>query len=81
MDIAVVRDVLLKQPFPSFALTMNDGRSFEIHHPDWILLHSGHVTVFRDGGKRIIHLEPILIASLELDEPVERAADSDPIPA
>ena len=30
MDIAVIR-VLLKQPFPSFVLTMNDGRTFEIH--------------------------------------------------
>ena len=75
MDIAVIREVLMKQPFPPFVLKMNDGRLFDIRHPDWVLLHSGHVTVFEDHGKRIIHLEPILIASLELNEPLQSATN------
>jgi hypothetical protein len=78
MDIAVIRDILLKKPFTPFVLKMNDGRAFEINHHDWILLYSGHVTVFGEEGKRVIHLEPILIASLELSEPSETPAKPNP---
>ena len=68
MDIAVIRNVLIGRPFRPFVSTMNDGREFEIFHPDWIFLHPGHVTIVDEGNRRIVHLEPILIATISVDD-------------
>lgn len=68
MDISVIRDTMQKVPFRPFILTMNDGREFEIHHPDWIFVYSGHVTIVDEANGRVVHLEPILIASLSVED-------------
>src|SRR5262249_13122634 len=67
MDISVIRDTI--QKFRPFTLTMNDGREFEIRHPDWIFVNSGHVTIVDELNRRLIILEPILIASLSVEDP------------
>jgi hypothetical protein len=75
MDISVIRKAVQKLPSRPFVLTMNDGREFEIFYPDWIFVESGHVTIMDEGNRRAIHLEPILIASLSVDDTPEAVAD------
>jgi hypothetical protein len=59
MDIDVIRKAVKDLPHRPFVLTMNDGREFEIFHPDWIFVYSGHVTIIDEPNKRATHLEPI----------------------
>jgi hypothetical protein len=77
MDISVIRKAVQKLPARPFVLTLNDGREFEIFHPDWIFVESGHVTIMDEGNRRAIHLEPILIASLSVEDSPEAASDID----
>ena len=68
MDIAVICNVQIGCPLRPFVLTMNDGREYEIFRPDWIFLHPGHVTIVDEGNRRIVHLEPILIATISVED-------------
>ncbi|MBY0232553.1 MAG: hypothetical protein K2W96_25010 [Gemmataceae bacterium] len=68
MDHRVIREALTTQPFQPFRLRMNDGRSFDTFHPDWLLVGpNGRYVIHNDqlNDGKITTLEPLLIASLE----------------
>lgn len=69
MDINVLQKAVRNLPFEPFVLTMNDGREFAIHHPDWIFVRTNHVTIVDASRERAIQLEPLLIASLTVEFP------------
>ncbi len=77
MDLNVILKAMHNLPFRPFVLTVNDGREFLIHHPDWIFVHSDHVTIADELNRRAIHLEPILIASISVDDPPELGLPDD----
>lgn len=54
MTADTIRDCLKKQPFAPFVIHMNDGRHFEIKHPDFVAIHpeaSTEVIVFLPKGR------------------------------
>jgi hypothetical protein len=64
MDLKVIRHALRRKPFRRFELTMNDGRSFAIEHPELVSVTNGSVGVVFPKEGFVVHLEPLLIASV-----------------
>jgi hypothetical protein len=64
MDLEVLWDALRREPFRRFELTMNDGRSLAIEHPELVSVTNGSVAVVYPKEGYVIHLEPMLIASV-----------------
>ena len=64
MDIAGVRDAILRQPFEPFVLRLADGRAIPIRHREFIAVTSRRVLLgYEDDSWSII--EPLLIVSLD----------------
>jgi hypothetical protein len=67
VDYRAIRTELQAVPFRPFRLRMVDGRTFDVHHPDYVAI--------AQAGRWITHymmdtgiptlLEPLLIVSLE----------------
>ncbi len=54
MNADTIRDFLRKRPFETFIIRMNDGRHFEIKHPDFVAIHpeaTADVIVFLPKGR------------------------------
>jgi hypothetical protein len=66
MDIASVREALHKQPFEPFVISMVDGRSLPVPHPDFVAVHPRRVIVITDNGSWSV-VEPLLISSLDYE--------------
>ena len=69
-----IREHLRAVPFEPFVIQMNDGRRFEVPHPDFAALSpsGARLIIFRsDADDAAITLSTLLIASLE---PMSRAA-------
>jgi hypothetical protein len=64
MDLEVIWIALRRQPFRKFELTMNDGRSFAIEHPELLYVTNGSVKVVFPREQVAVDLEPMLIASV-----------------
>ncbi len=71
MDTNSIRDAVLSRPFRPFTLRMNDGREFFVPHPEFVAVSRRVVFVIDDKTKAGIQLEPILIASMQIEEPTE----------
>jgi hypothetical protein len=62
MRLEEVRELLRKEPFQPFTLFVTDGRSFEIRHPEFVILSPSSVEIAVPGaaspvplpGKRIV---------------------------
>jgi hypothetical protein len=68
-----IRDTLRHQPFEPFRLVMTDGGSYEIHHPDLLMIgqRTAVIGLVGDAGKEffersvkvdllhVVRLEPI----------------------
>ena len=68
MHVDTIREAVRRQPFVPFVLRMNDGREFNVPHPEYVAVSRRQVYVIdpvTDGGT---FLEPVLIASLEPQE-------------
>jgi len=86
MNPAIIRDARLRRPFRPFFLKAKDGRRFPVLEPEHVLVTHWLLVVVNEADS-LSHMypteiesleyadEPILIATLELDEPVERAAE------
>ena len=46
MTVQQLRAAIQASPFRPFTIRMADGRSFDIHHPDFLLLTPGGRTAF-----------------------------------
>ena len=62
-----VREFTRASPFAPFVIQMNDGRRFEVHHPDYALVAPKGEKVFvYDKDENEFHLSALLIASVQL---------------
>jgi hypothetical protein len=61
-----LREHLRAVPFEPFVIQMNDGRRFEVPHPDFAAINRGgtHFVAFRENDTAVI-LSTLLIASIE----------------
>jgi len=64
MEISVLRRTVHAQPFRPFDLRMNDGREFDIRHPEFSSVDTDLVTILSERDGSSLYLEPALIASL-----------------
>ena len=72
MDHRVIRDELRARPFRPFRLRLDDGRTFDVHHPDYLFVgpngkHVIHYDSANDDAMTI--LDPRLITSIEYLQP------------
>ena len=65
MEISVLKRVIHAQPFRPFDLRMNDGREFDIRHPEFMSVDTDLVTILSERHGSSLYLEPALIASLQ----------------
>lgn len=68
MDAATIRDAVRSSPFRPFTLRMNDGREFFVNHPELIAVALTHLYVIDEKTQRGVFLEPMLVASMQLDD-------------
>lgn len=68
MDAATIRDAVRSSPFRPFTLRMNDGREFFVNHPELIAVALTHLYVIDEKTQRGIFLEPMLVASMQLED-------------
>jgi hypothetical protein len=74
MISSTIREYLRASPFEPFVVQMNDGRRFEVPHPDFAALapNGSRLFVFRsDAEDSLVTLSTLLIASVE---PTQRKA-------
>ena len=65
MDLEGVREVLLKVPFEPFVMRLADGRSFPIHHREFVAVGKRRIVVIHDNDDSWSWVEPLLIVSLD----------------
>lgn len=67
MTVEDLRALVRRQPFTAFTIHLADGRAFEIHHPDYLMVppeRSAIVFVFHTGGTwDIVYLKQITSVS------------------
>jgi hypothetical protein len=64
MDIAGIREAILRQPFEPFVMRLADGRSMPVPHREFIAVTPRRVLIgFENDSWAIV--EPLLIVSLE----------------
>jgi hypothetical protein len=68
MDTNTIREAVLRRPFKSFTLRMNDGRRFYIPHPEYVAVSRRVILVIDSETEAGIHLEPILVSSLQYED-------------
>ena len=64
MDLQGIRDALHKQPFKPFSISLADGRSFPVPHPEMVAVGKRRIIVF-DKHDSWWEIEPLLIVSLD----------------
>lgn len=64
MDLQGIRDALHKQPFKPFAISLADGRSFFVSHPELVAVGKRRVIVVEPDDSWS-EIEPLLIVSLD----------------
>ena len=69
MDTDAMRKVLKQEPFRPFMLRMNDGREYPVVHPEWLMVSPENVVYVDSSTENVIHLEPMLIASIQVSKP------------
>ena len=69
MDTDAIRKILKQEPFRQFMLRMNDGREYPVVHPEWLMVSPENVVYVDSSTENIIHLEPMLIASVHMAKP------------
>lgn len=86
MDYRAIREELQIIPFRPFRLRMVDGRTFDVYHPDYLMIATAGrwVTHFAMGTGEATLLEPLMIVSLEYlpqAPPTPPAGTNGPTPA
>ncbi len=73
MDVRIVLKFAKAQPFQPFVLRMNDGRDFDVRHPEFIGVGKRVVTIYSDRNEPTLHVAPPVIASIEFKSQPESA--------
>ena len=74
MDIAAIREALHKRPFEPFIISLADGRSLPVPHPDFLAVHPRRVIVVSEDGPWSV-VGPLLIASLDYQDRRKKGGD------
>jgi hypothetical protein len=64
MDLQGIREALYKSPFKPFTISLADGRSFFIPHPELVAVGKRRIIVFKPDDSWS-EIEPLLIVSLD----------------
>ena len=64
MDLQGIRDALYKAPFKPFTISLADGRSFFVPHPELVAVGKRRIIVFQPDDSWS-EIEPLLIVSLD----------------
>lgn len=64
MDLAGVREALLKRPFEPFNIRLADGRSLAVRHPEMVAVGNRRIIVVEPDDSWSV-IEPLLIVSLD----------------
>ena len=67
MDTSALRALLERQPFCPFTMRMNDGREYQVKHPEWVHVTTGNVDFVSSSDGSTTYLEPVLIASVHIE--------------
>jgi len=67
MDITGIREAVHKQPFQPFVISLADGRSLRVPHPDFVAVHPRRIVVISDDGSWSV-VEPLLVSSLDYED-------------
>jgi hypothetical protein len=68
MDINVIREAVLRQPFQPFFLRLADRRALEVRHREFVAVGRRRVIVINPQDEATSILEPLLIVSVEYAE-------------
>jgi len=66
MDLQGIREALYKKPFKPFTISLADGRSFFVPHPELVAVGKRRVIVVEPDDSWSV-VEPLLIVSLDYD--------------
>lgn len=72
-----LRSAMHQQPWRGFTIRLTDGRSFRVHHPDFIsvpISDRGRDVVVHDAGGLVL-LDLLHIVSVDIPEPSPAAAE------
>ncbi len=64
MDLQCIREALYKRPFKPFTISLADGRSFFVPHPEMVAVGRRRVIVVEPDDSWS-EVEPLLIVSLD----------------
>jgi hypothetical protein len=81
MNAFALRDALRLQPFKPFTMTLVDGRSYEIRHPELVIVSpKGRQAIIVNEDESWSVLEPLLILSLDYSAPKSSNGPAPPPP-
>lgn len=73
MSPEFLREMIRAHPFVPFTLNISDGRTFEVPHPDFIMVsRSGrmaHVATERNNGEGLEYIDILAITSASTHDP------------
>ena len=64
MDIKSIREALKREPFRPFTLSLADGRSVDVNHPEFVAITPRIIIVAAEDSSWSV-VEPLLIVSLD----------------
>jgi hypothetical protein len=65
MNVAVIREFILRRPFEPFVIRMSSGESHEIRHPECVALGKTRVFVSYPEEDRLVHCSLLHITSVK----------------
>ncbi|MBW3599336.1 MAG: hypothetical protein KY475_18965 [Planctomycetes bacterium] len=74
-----LRELVRRQPFEAFRVYTTDGKSYEIHHPDQVIVLRSRFVIGVGGSNGVAeHLEHIALAHVVRVEEIPSGATPDP---
>jgi hypothetical protein len=64
MDLAGLREAIVRRPFEPFAIRLADGRSVPITHPEFVAVGKRRAVVIQEDDS-CLWLEPLLVVSID----------------
>jgi hypothetical protein len=64
MDLAGLREAIVRRPFEPFAIRLADGRSVPINHPEFVAVGKRRAVVIQEDDS-CLWLEPLLVVSID----------------
>jgi hypothetical protein len=64
MDLAGLREAIVRRPFEPFAIRLADGRSVSINHPEFVAVGKRRAVVIQEDDS-CLWLEPLLVVSID----------------